>query len=51
MSIYAIAPMIKKLFEDVQIIVAAAYCFPILGADAVAPAETIVTPAPCENVT
>jgi len=37
---------IVKVFDPVQIIVDAEYCFRIFGADAVAPDDVIVTPAP-----
>jgi hypothetical protein len=43
--------MTVNVFDPVQIIVAAPNCFVIFGADEVAPADVIVTPAPWENVT
>jgi hypothetical protein len=39
-----------KVFEAVQITVTAEYCALVLGAEAVAPVDVIVTPAPCANV-
>jgi hypothetical protein len=44
------SPTIVNVLEAVQITVQAEYCALVFGADAVAPVDVIVTPAPCANV-
>ncbi len=44
------SPTIVNVFDAVQITVQAEYCALVFGAEAVAPVEVIVTPAPCANV-
>ena len=44
------SPTMVKVFAAVQITVQAEYCALVFGAEAVAPVEVMVTPAPCANV-
>jgi hypothetical protein len=44
------SPTIVNVFEAVQITVHAEYRALVFGAEAVAPVDVIVTPAPCANV-
>ena len=45
------SPTMVNVFEAVQITVQAEYWALVFGAEAVAPVDVIVTPAPCAKVT